>query len=160
MIEDHLDVAARLRLSTARLARILRQQAGTGLSPSQQSVLASIEVHGPLTLGRLAKIEQVTPPTITKIVGKLEDDGLVSRTVDEADRRISRVAITAEGRRRNEHSRQRRNAWLAERLALMTPADRAVLATALPVIEALATAPDLDDPPLDVDVRAETEARR
>jgi len=42
MTEDPLDVAARLRLSTARLARILRQQAGTGLSPSQQSVLASI----------------------------------------------------------------------------------------------------------------------
>jgi DNA-binding MarR family transcriptional regulator len=159
MSDDALELAARLRLSTARLARILRQQAGTGLSPSQQSVLASIEAHGPLTLGRLAKIEQVTPPTITRILGKLEDDGLVSRTVDVTDRRISRVEITAEGRRRNEHSRQRRNAWLAERLALLSPADRADLTNALRVIEGLATAPEVEVPPVDDD-REETEVRR
>jgi len=86
-------------------------------------------------------------------VGKLEDDGLVSRTVDPTDRRISRVEITAEGRRRNEHSRQRRNAWLANRLSEMSASDRAVLTTALPVIEALATAPDPVPEPAETRVR-------
>lgn len=144
MPDDLEDLAARLRLSTARLARLLRQQAGTGLSPSQASVLATIELHGPLTLGQLAKTEQVTPPTITRIVGRLEDDGLVRRTVDATDRRISRVQITAEGRRRMEHSRERRNAWLAERLAAVDSADRAQLAAVLPILEALTAAPDRD----------------
>jgi DNA-binding MarR family transcriptional regulator len=143
---DALDLPSRLRLSTARLARLLRQQAGTGLSPSQQSVLASIAMHGPLTLGRLARIEQVTPPTITRIVARLEEDGLVARQVDEVDRRVSRVRLTAEGERRLEHSRQRRNAWLAARLAQLDPEQVRDLAAALPVLEALAShvEPDAD----------------
>lgn len=139
---DPLEMAARLRLATARLARQLRQQAGTGLTPSQQSALVSIDLHGPLTLGRLAKIEQVAPPTVTRVVGKLEDDGLVSRTVDEADRRIARLTITAEGRRRLDHSRRRRNAWLAQRLGDFDPVQLADVEAALRVMEALAAGPD------------------
>ena len=144
---DPLEMAARLRLATARLARLLRQQAGTGLTPSQQSALVSIDLHGPLTLGRLAKIEQVAPPTLTRVVAKLEDDGLVTRTVDEADRRISRVTITGEGRRRIDHSRRRRNAWLAQRLGEFEPGQLADVEAALRVIEALAAGPDSEPEP-------------
>jgi DNA-binding MarR family transcriptional regulator len=142
---DPLDLAARLRLSTARLARILRQQAGTGLSPSQQSVLFSVDKHGQLTLGRLATIEQVTPPTITRIVARLEEDGLVTREADATDRRVSRVTATAEGRRRLEHGRQRRNAWLAQRLVRLSPEEKSDLAAALPVLEALVIRSDEPD---------------
>jgi DNA-binding MarR family transcriptional regulator len=142
--DDLHELAARLRLSTARLARLLRQQAGTGLSPSQTSVLASVGLHGPLTLGRLARIEQVTPPTITRIVARMEEDGLVSRQVDETDRRIVRVRITDEGLRRMEHSRQRRDAWLALRLTEMSAGQRRSLLAALPVLEALASPPESD----------------
>jgi DNA-binding MarR family transcriptional regulator len=143
---DPQDLPARLRLSTARLARLLRQQAGTGLSPSQQSVLSSIAIHGPLTLGRLARIEQVTPPTITRIVDRLEEDGLVTRHVDQLDRRVTRVRITVEGERRLEHSRQRRNAWLAERLGQLDPDQLRQLEAALPALEALASHPELEEP--------------
>src|SRR5215204_5725310 len=108
---DIVDVAARMRLATARLARQLRQQAGTGLSPSQHSVLASIEARETLTLGELAAIEQVAPPTITKIVSKLDDDGLVSRTVDERDRRVARVTVSQAGQARLDAARSRRDAW-------------------------------------------------
>jgi DNA-binding MarR family transcriptional regulator len=135
---DPLDAAARLRLATARLARRLRQQAGTGLSPSQQSALASIDENGPLTLGRLAKIEQVAPPTITRVVGKLEEDRLVRRLVDTNDRRIARVEITAEGHRRLVHSRRRRNAWLAQRLDAIDPALLQDVPAATRLLEALA----------------------
>lgn len=140
---DPLEMAARLRLATARLARQLRQQAGTGLTPSQQSALVSIDLHGPLTLGHLAKIEQVAPPTVTRIVGKLEEDGLVTRAVDETDRRISRLTITGEGRRRLDHSRRRRNAWLAQRLGEFDPGQLADVEAALRVMEALTAGPEI-----------------
>jgi DNA-binding MarR family transcriptional regulator len=132
------EVAARLRLAVARLGRQLRQQAGTGLSPSQHSVLASIDVNTTLTLGELAAIEQVAPPTITRIVAKLADDGLVERTVDPIDRRVARVSVTAEGHRRMDLSRHRRNAWLAQRLDELPSGDAERLAAALEVLEALA----------------------
>jgi DNA-binding MarR family transcriptional regulator len=136
-LEARLEAAARLRLATARLARRLRQQAGNGLSPSQQSALATIDGNGPLTLGHLAKIEQVAPPTITRVVAKLADDGLVRRLVDAHDRRISRVEITAEGHRRLVHTRHRRNAWLAQQLDAVDPALLADVDAAIRVLEAL-----------------------
>jgi DNA-binding MarR family transcriptional regulator len=132
------EVAARLRLAVARLGRQLRQQAGTGLSPSQHSVLASIDANTTLTLGELAAIEQVAPPTITRIVAKLADDELVERAADPVDRRVARVSVTAEGHRRMDLSRHRRNAWLAQRLDQLQPGDAERLVAALDVLEALA----------------------
>jgi DNA-binding MarR family transcriptional regulator len=136
--EDPLELAARLRLVTSRLARRLRRQGGSGLSPSQHSALVSIDLHGPLTLGRLAQVEQVAPPTITKIVGRLEQDTLVARSSGETDRRQTCVQITPKGSRRLEHSRERRNHWLAQQLGTCSPADRRSLAAALPILETLA----------------------
>jgi DNA-binding MarR family transcriptional regulator len=135
---DTGDVAARLRLVIARLARQLRHHTSAGLTPSQHSALASVDIHGPLRLGDLARREQVTPPTITRIVSRLEDDGLVVRTTERADRRHAQVRITDEGRRRMAESRHRRTAWLAERLGSLAPADQEHLRSALPVLEALA----------------------
>src|ERR1700752_82582 len=85
------EIATRLRLSATRLARRPRQESGAGLSPSQLSALAVIANHGPLTLGALAEHERVAPPSITKVVTKLECDGLVPRAPDPSDRRICRV---------------------------------------------------------------------
>lgn len=136
--EDPLELPARLRLATSRLARQLRRQGGSGLSPSQHSALVSIDLHGPLTLGALAKLEQVAPPTITKIVGRLEQDSLVTRSSDEADKRHTRVQVTDKGLRRLEQSRERRNTWLAQRLGTCSPAERRILSAALPILERLA----------------------
>jgi DNA-binding MarR family transcriptional regulator len=138
---DTTELAGRLRLANARLFRRLRQQSDTGLSPSQQSALASIEAQGPVTLGDLAVVEQVTPPTVTKVISRLEEDGLVVRTVDDTDRRIVRASITAEGRRRLEHSRERRNAFLAARLDELGPDAVRRLGDAIDVLEDLAGAP-------------------
>ena len=153
---DPAEVAHRLRLATARLARLLRQQVGTGLSPSQHSTLVSIDVNETLTLGELAAIEQVAPPTITKIVAKLEDAGLVVRTVDPSDRRVARVSISTAGRARLDDARSRRDAWLAQQLDKADPDQVRRLADALDVLEALASgqlggpvepAPPAPDPP-------------
>ena len=130
-------IAARLRLSATRLARILRRQADTGLSPSQLSALATVEIHGPMTLGALAEHENVAPPSVTKVVNLLETQGLVGREAGANDRRVAMVSITREGARLLDESRRRKNEWLAERLARLEPDQRARLADALDVIEIL-----------------------
>ena len=111
-----LALVARLRVAVARLNRQLRQQSG-GLSPTLQSALVTIEKHGPLTLGDVAAREQVAPATVTKLVTKLVDQGLVDRLPDPDDRRVVRVALTDAGAEQLAESRSRRNAYLATRLA-------------------------------------------
>ena len=130
-------LAARLRLSATRLARILRREADTGLSPSQLSALATVEIHGPMTLGALAEHENVAPPSITKVVNLLETQGLVSREAAANDRRVAMVSITRAGHRLLDESRRRKNQWLAERLSQLDPDQRARLADAMDVIEIL-----------------------
>lgn len=141
-VTDAGEVAAQLRIAIARLARQLRYHTGAGLTPSQHSALAAVDVYGPLRLGHLAKLERVAPPTITRIVDRLESEGLVSRTMEPEDRRHSRVEITDRGRVRMEESRSRRNAWLAERLGTLGPAELGHIGAALPVLEALAAVDD------------------
>ena len=131
------EIAARLRLSATRLARRLRQEAGAGLSPSQQSALAVIANHGPLTLGALAEHERVAPPSITKVVSKLECDGLVIRTPDPHDRRVCRVEISPEGAALLEEVRRRKTAWLTARITQLSPDHQRRLADALDVIDEL-----------------------
>jgi DNA-binding MarR family transcriptional regulator len=137
--ESVVNLAARLRLAATRLSRRLRQEAGTGLTPSQLSALASIERHGPLALGELAEHERVAPPSVTKIVSKLEASGLIARQADPDDRRFVRVSLTKEGAALLDESRARKNAWLAERLADLSPSERVRLAAAIDVIETLTT---------------------
>jgi DNA-binding MarR family transcriptional regulator len=131
------ELAGRLRLSVTRLARLMRQQADTGLSPTQLATLATVDAAGPITLGDLAAREQVAPPTMTKAVGCLEGQGLVARQQDTEDRRVSRLSITPEGRRLLERSRTRKNAWLARRLSDLDAADRRRLAEALDALDRL-----------------------
>src|SRR5260221_11661614 len=109
-------LASRLRFAVMRLARVLRQKAQDPITPSQLSALVSIERDGPVTLGDLASLESVQPPTMTRIVAGLEEQGLVQREVDPADRRISRVRMTPQARKLLERNRSRKTAYLASRL--------------------------------------------
>jgi DNA-binding MarR family transcriptional regulator len=138
---DPFEVAGRLRLSTTRLARILRQQDQLGLTPTLTSALATIGREGPLTLGELAAREQVSPPTVTRVVGKLEDAGLVRRRQDPSDGRVSRVELSPAGRRQLDTGRTRRTAWLATRLRELPPEDLLRLHEAAAVLERLTSPP-------------------
>ena len=129
------ELASRLRLVVTRLARRLRTQLPGELSPSQLATLASVERLGPITLGELSSVERVKPPTMTKIVACLEEQGLVSRTVDQSDRRVARVAATASGLAFLEDSRQQKDAYLAQRLRSLSAADRRALEQAAEVLE-------------------------
>ena len=128
----------RLRMALARLARQQRRTFPDGLTPSQQSALAMIDLHGPISLGDLAKLEAVSPPTITRITSKLEERALVTRSVDPRDRRISRVTITADGRARMTETRERRNQWLAQKLSELPADDARLLHAAVDALERLA----------------------
>jgi DNA-binding MarR family transcriptional regulator len=134
---DEAAMAARLRLSATRLARQLRRQADTGLSPSQLSALTSIEAHGPMTLGALAEHERVAPPSITRVVAKLEELGLVRRAADPHDRRATLVSTTPAGETLLVEVRARKDVWLAARLAELGADQRARLAAALDVLDGL-----------------------
>jgi DNA-binding MarR family transcriptional regulator len=131
------EVAAALRLSTTRLARRLRAEADMGLTPSLLSALAVVHVHGPITLGALAQVEGIAPPTVTKIVGKLEQQGLVERIACDTDRRVCRVAVTDAGDELLARSRARKTAWLAARLHELPANDLAQLGAAAAVIDEL-----------------------
>jgi DNA-binding MarR family transcriptional regulator len=133
---DH-DLVESLRLTVGRLARRLRQQAQGQITASQLSALASIGRLGPITLGHLASVERLRPPTVTRIVANLEESGLVARTTDASDRRVSRVQLTATGRELLETTRTRKDAYLATRLATLGKADLDVLRDATAVLERL-----------------------
>jgi DNA-binding MarR family transcriptional regulator len=115
MVEREL-LAARLRLAVTRLNRRLRAEADSGLTASGISALATIGRRGPMPLGELAAAEGVKPPTITATVAALEAEGLVARSADGRDRRVSRVSLTARGRQRLDRARTRKTAYLAARL--------------------------------------------
>jgi DNA-binding MarR family transcriptional regulator len=110
------EVAGRLRIAVNRLQRRLRQESLGGLSPAQASALGSVSRHGSPTLGELAALEQVQPPSMTRIVAGLAEAGMVTRVADAKDRRSARVRVTPAGQRALERMRTRKNAFLLRRL--------------------------------------------
>jgi DNA-binding MarR family transcriptional regulator len=95
-------------------------------------------VHaGPIALGDLAAAEQVRPPTMTRVVQDLEKAGLVRRQTDANDRRVTRIAATAAGRRLLKAGRNRRVALLVEWIDGLPSAEFAAIKHATPVLEKL-----------------------
>jgi DNA-binding MarR family transcriptional regulator len=133
--ETDLELAARLRLAITRTARRLRQQAGADLGPSQAAALATIERHGPLPPSELADLERIQRPTVTRIVARLTEAGLVERTADPEDGRSSLVSITREGRDLLGALRSRKTAYLAEHLGRLGSDDVKALQRAAEVLE-------------------------
>jgi len=105
------------------------------LSGNQLSAMGVLFTAGDLPIGELAVRELVSPPSMTRIVAGLEELGLVTRAPDPADRRLIRVGLTEEGRQILLANRRRRDAWLAVRIAALSPEERDVLRRAIPVLE-------------------------
>jgi len=140
---EEAELADRFRLALTRIHRRLRQQTGAGLTPSQAAALASTDRLGSPTLGELAALESVQPPSMTRIVAALEEKGLVSRVVDPADRRVARVTVSELGAKVLEENRSLKTAFLAQQLHRLTPADRRSLAELTDLLERLG---ELSDP--------------
>jgi DNA-binding MarR family transcriptional regulator len=134
---DLVRLAADLRLVIGRMARRLRQRGEPGVSASLLSALWTIERLQPVTLGELAVAERVQPPTVTRIVARLEELALVSRHADASDRRIARVRLTPAGRRLLDRTRNLRTAYLARRLRSLGPRERSALQRAVVILSDL-----------------------
>lgn len=131
-----VDLAARLRANLIPLSRQLSRPDGE-LTPTELSVLGAVHRHQPITLGELAARERLSPAMISRVVASLEDQAIVDRVADEHDRRVCYVKISETGNRWIEEGRARRNAWLAERLAQLDPAELDTLDAAVPLLERL-----------------------
>jgi DNA-binding MarR family transcriptional regulator len=131
------DTASHLRDAIVRTSRALRQEAAaeTGLSPGATAALATINRSGPLTPSELADLERVKRPSMTRILGGLEQEGLVERTPDPADGRSFLVAINEAGRERLAGLRRRKSAYLARRLRKLDPDEVETLARAAELLE-------------------------
>src|SRR3954469_7091435 len=132
-------LAAELRTAIMWTSRRLRQERSTeDVTPGQYSVLAVLDRQGPRTPRELAAFEKVQPPSMTRTVAALAELGLVSRTEHPTDGRQVLVALTPEGQVVVRETRRRRDAWLARRLAELTPAERETLAAAAALLQRVA----------------------
>jgi DNA-binding MarR family transcriptional regulator len=128
-----------LRDAILRFNRRVRQARPVGdLTFSQLSALTSLQLAGALTPRELADVERVQPPTMTKIVGKLEERGLVARTPHPTDGRQVILAATEQGRAVYAQFERVRDEWLAERLAALSPDERDTLRRAAEILQRLA----------------------
>jgi len=135
------ELAPALRDAITRLNRRVRQARPVGdLTLTQLSALTSLQLAGALTPRELADIERVRPPTMTKIVGKLEERGLVTRSPHPTDRRQVILAATEQGRAVYAQFERVRDEWLAARLADLTPDERDALHRAAEILQHLARA--------------------
>jgi|SRR5215207_3584907 len=131
------ELAPRLRWTITRMARRLRQEAGTDLGPSQVAALATIERHGPLSPSELADLERIKRPTATRILRHLEEGGLVERVRDPEDGRGSILSVSGVGRTHLKRLRARKTAYLATRLGKLSPEDRRTLERAAELLEGM-----------------------
>ena len=141
VVRTDAGLAAELRTSVMRLRRRLAYQRhpDNELSLNQMAVLGCLfRAGGALTVGELASAERVQPPSMTRTVNSLEQSGDVVRRPHETDGRQVVVQLSDQGRARVLADRDRRDAWLNQRLRELTPDERAILRKAAPILEELA----------------------
>ena len=136
------EVADRLHSAAIHLLRRIRRvDEESGLSAARLSALSVLVFGGPTTLGQLARAEQVTAPTMSRLVSALQRDGLVERTPHADDRRAVVIGATRAGRTILERGRARRIAELVGLLDGLAPSDLAVLAAASRLVEQVSALP-------------------
>jgi DNA-binding MarR family transcriptional regulator len=130
------EVADRLHSASIHLLRRVRRvDEASGLSAARLSALSVVVFGGPTTLGGLARAEQVTAPTMSKLVDALEREGLVTREADERDGRAVLVRPTGEGERILVEGRRRRIEELAGLFRDLSPDELEVLGDAAAIVE-------------------------
>jgi DNA-binding MarR family transcriptional regulator len=133
------EAALRLREAITRFNRRLRRTRPAGdLTITQISALQSLESAGALTPRELADIERVSPPTMTRIVARLEERALVRRTPHPTDGRQVILAPTAAGLDVLTEYRRVRDEWLADRIATLSPDERKTILHAAEILSRIA----------------------
>jgi DNA-binding MarR family transcriptional regulator len=133
------ELAVVVRDAITRLNRRLRQTRPLGeLTIAQISALQSLDAAGALAPRELAEAERVQPPTMTKIVNKLEERGLVQRAPHPTDGRQVVLSPSPAGRAWMESYRRARDEWLARRLGALSADEREILRRAATILNGLA----------------------
>ena len=136
---DVAPLATDLRYALNRLNRRLRhQQVGDDLTVSQLSALSVLRREGPLSAGDLASREHVRPPSMTRIIAALQQLGMIERRVNPDDGRQVLVALTPTGTARADAEGAAREKWLAQKLSVLSPEERALLRQAAALLNRLA----------------------
>jgi DNA-binding MarR family transcriptional regulator len=131
--------AHELRIAVARLSRRIRtERVATDLGDSQMSVISLLGSHDSLTLTELSELERITPPSMTRTVSQLVDDGYIARTPSADDGRKVLLELTDQGREVAAETRRKRDAWFSHRLEVLTAKEREQLRAAVPVLRKLA----------------------
>ncbi|MEA3062490.1 MAG: hypothetical protein QOJ94_2271 [Sphingomonadales bacterium] len=129
-------MATRLHSAAIRLLRLVRREdQASGLTGPRLSALSVLVFGGPTSLGGLAAAEQVSAPTMTRIVESLVQAGLATREAEPGNRRKVRIAATEAGIRLLEEGRERRVRALTERLARLADSERRALDRAVDILE-------------------------
>lgn len=122
------------------LRHLRREDDATGITSPRLSALSVVVFGGPLTLGQLATAEQVKPPTMTRIVTGLEEDGFVTRRDDAKDGRLTQIHATARGRKILAAGRARRVKTLARAVDALDRQNQRELEAGIRVIQSLNSA--------------------
>ncbi|MFV1988557.1 MAG: MarR family winged helix-turn-helix transcriptional regulator, partial [Gemmatimonadota bacterium] len=134
------DIADRLNSAALRLTRrVRREDRALGETPARLSIISTLVNRGPTTLADLAELEQVRPPTVTRLVQALERDGYVVRRTARHDARVSLITSTSKAWKLLEDIRERRLGALRSGLARLGPDELRTLEHAAVLIDRLAT---------------------
>ena len=148
-------LAGDLRLAVLRLNRCLRhyrvdsdpaghalgQQPDPHPTLSELSALSALHLHGAMTPGTLATLEQITPPSMTRTIGSLEAAGLINRSPHPIDRRHAILTITTTGADYLRHEIDAREQWLRHHLTELNDTDRDTLRAAITLLDRLTDTP-------------------
>jgi DNA-binding MarR family transcriptional regulator len=136
--ESSLALANELRPVLLRLTRELRRETEQfGITGRQATLLWLVKGSPGLTLRALAEMEGISPPALSGNVDRLERSGLLVRVRSTEDRRRVGLELTPEGERLLRSVRERRTAWLAERLGELDPAALQAVAAAVQPLQRL-----------------------
>jgi len=131
-------LAEELGSIVTRLTVLLRQAAVPAkVNLAQARTLLALRDGGPQRVTSLARLEHLTQPTMSAVVGRMERLGWVRRAADDVDRRAALVRLTNAGKRILDELIKKRTALLQSGLDAVSPSDRRALARALPVLQKL-----------------------
>lgn len=132
-------VALLIRESITKVNRRLRQTRPLGdMTIAQISAMLSLETAGAMTPRELAEAERVQPPTITRIIARLEERGLIQRTPHPTDGRQVILAPSPAGRQLLDEYQRVRDEWLAQRVSRLSAEERNILHRAAEILTRIA----------------------
>lgn len=111
---DEVRIVRAVLLLTRRLRRSVPDGHPTG---SSLALLASLHRHGPMDAVTLARSEGLKPQSLTRLLVRLEDEGLIERPTDPEDRRRQRIGVTPTGAAALGQAMLQRREWLADAIA-------------------------------------------